>query len=307
MENKHNKHSDKNIISVNTSDVEPSNNLDRKCAPGILFESGSCIKLHILIEMATAYNNSVPEGKIKLYSDIETLNPKKYKKYLLKEIKNKTGDKCTSQFCWTQQKFIDQMNISVQLELKKFTFRPNGPQGKFEWLNTFNIDDSMSQTEAIHKDFKYLGTVPMDFNDFTRYGIKDINYSKLVDEGKTKIGVVFNLDDHDQPGSHWVSMYSDLIKGGVYYFDSYGLRPEKRVRNLMRKISGFCKNDLKIKNVVATHNKIRHQYKNSECGVYSMNFIKRMLRGDDFQQICKSKTSDEKINKCRNVYFRNNV
>ena len=25
-----------------------------------------------------------------------------------------------------------------------------------------------------------------------------------------KIGIIFNLDDHDEPGSHWTSMYIEL-------------------------------------------------------------------------------------------------
>ena len=35
-----------------------------------------------------------------------------------------------------------------------------------------------------------------------------------------QIGIVFNLDKHDQEGSHWVSMFIDLKRDGIYYFDS---------------------------------------------------------------------------------------
>ena len=31
-----------------------------------------------------------------------------------------------------------------------------------------------------------------------------------MNNGKHKIGSVFNLDDHDEPGSHWVSLYMEL-------------------------------------------------------------------------------------------------
>ena len=30
-----------------------------------------------------------------------------------------------------------------------------------------------------------------------------------LSKGEDKIGVVFNTDDHDEPGEHWVSMYID--------------------------------------------------------------------------------------------------
>ena len=32
-------------------------------------------------------------------------------------------------------------------------------------------------------------------------------------------------------------------------------------------------------------NKIRHQYKSSECGVYCINFITKLLEGKTFNQI----------------------
>jgi hypothetical protein len=295
------------IASISTSDVCPKNDMDKKCAPGVNFESGSCISLQILIEMAIAYNKDAGSDSIKLQPKLDTLNPKKYKKYLLGEFNKKMGDKCTSQKCWSEQTFVSQMKKTMRDELEKYTFRPDGPEGKFEWLNTLNIDDVMEQSEKTCKDFKFLGTVPIDFDKFDRFKIRNLNYNQLVSEGKTKLGVVFNLDEHDQSGSHWVAMYSNLKKGEIYFFDSYGTRPERRIRALMRRLAKFCKDELKLKHIIVDYNKVRHQYKNSECGVYSINFIKRMLRGDSFETICNSKIPDDKINRCRNVYFRNEV
>ena len=51
-------------------------------------------------------------------------------------------------------------------------------------------------------------------------------------------------------------------------------------------------------------NSIRHQYKNSECGVYSINFILRLLKGESFEHICNNITKDDEVNECRPVYFR---
>lgn len=295
------------INNINTSDVCPKNDNDKKCAPGINFDAGSCIKLHILIEMAVAYNKDAGDDSIKLHPKLDVLNPRKYKKYLLSEFNTRLGDKCATQKCWSEQSFINQMKKVARDELEKYTFRPDGPEGKWEWLNTLNIDDVMSQSEKTFSDFKYLGTVPIDFDDLQSLGIKNLDYKKLYDSGKTKVGAVFNLDEHDQPGSHWVAMFSDIKKGEIFFFDSYGTRPEKRIRILMRRIAKFCESELGNKNIKVDYNKIRHQFGNSECGVYSLNFIKRMLRGDSFEKICESKTSDSKINKCRNVYFNNNV
>lgn len=297
-----------NITSIHTSDVCPKHEHDKRCAPGTRFDAGSCIKVSILCEMANAYNEGAGDDKIKLSRSLEVLNPRKYKKYLLAEFNKRMGEKCTTQKCWTEQKFIQKMKKQSREELNKYTFRPDGPKGKFEWLNTLNIKDTMEQYEKKYPEFKFLGAVPIDFNEFDEFKIRNLNYDELMKNGKHKFGVVFNLDEHDEPGSHWVAMYSDFNKGEVLFFDSYGTKPEKRIRKLMRKHADFIQNKLN-KNINRVdyndYNQVRHQYENSECGVYSINFILRMTRGDTFEDVCNSKISDKKINKCRNIYFGN--
>lgn len=291
------------IVSVDSAELKPTNKKDLKCAPGTVFDAGSCMSLRVLIEYANAYNAS-HGTKIKMYPSFESLNPRKYKKYLVKELKTRMGNKCTNQNCWLEQNFINKMKMQEQEELARNTFRPDGPTGKFEWLNTYNIDDVMHQYETKYPDFKFMGAVPIDFDDLPALGIKDLNYKNLVNEGKSKVGFVFNLDEHWQPGSHWVALYADIKKGNIYYFDSYGIEPCPRVRKLMRRIARFAQNEMSISKPVADYNKVRHQYENSECGVYSINFILRLLRGDSFQTICESKTPDRKVNKCRKIYFK---
>lgn len=290
------------ISSIRSSDVAPKNTGDTRCAPAVSFDGISCIELNVLVEIVNAFNTET-DDKIKLYPNMETLNPRKYKKYLIKQLTNK-DKQCKTQHCWTRQSFINKMKSNVKTQLKHYTFRPTGPEGKFQWLNTLNINDVMEQYEIKFKDFKFLGAVPMDFDDLEPLGIKNLNYNNLIRDGKTKLGIVFNLDESWKDGSHWVAMYTDLSKGQVYYFDSYGIQPEPRVRKLMRRIAKYLESS-GVKGVIADHNKIRHQYKGSECGVYSMNFIIRMLEGETFEQICNSKTPDDKINKFRNEYFIN--
>jgi hypothetical protein len=41
-----------------------------------------------------------------------------------------------------------------------------------------------------------------------------------------------------------------------------------------------------------TFNATRHQFKDSECGMYSMYFILRMLAGDEFQSFSRTKPPD---------------
>jgi hypothetical protein len=147
---------------------------------------------------------------------------------------------------------------------------------------------------------------------------------------KYKIGFVLNLDKHNQSGSHWVALYSDLKNKQVYFFDSYGIKPKKEIVKLISMIAywidinnnksciyddiTFTKHDIlkfskeggceKFKDIDIQYNTIRHQFKNSECGVYSVNFILRLLNGHCFEKITTNITTDDEINNCREIYFR---
>lgn len=297
---------------------------DRKCAPTKNYEEGSCFTLESLTRMAKAWNMQIQNKKFK-GNPIEI---KESKRHLVAELTNRLSDVCDDQICWLKQDFIKELNDQ---ELQDHTFRPEGPQGRFTWLNTTNINEIMEQHEKKYSDFKFYGAVPIDFDEIPGYGIKNLNFDQLVKSGIRRIGFVFNFDEHWQSGSHWVAMFGDLVKGQVYYFDSYGTRPKKRIRNLVNRISkwyydrnieGIKQNadtetmteasfmnpskpnyiEKKVKNI--KFNQSRHQFKGSECGVYSVNFILRLLKGETFEFICDNITLDDQVNKCRETYFR---
>lgn len=281
------------------------NMLNYRCAPSKVYSDDSCIPVDVLVEMAKAYNKTVSKGmSIILDNKKDTLNPNGYKKYLIEEFTKKLSGVCTDQICWTKQHFIKLMDEKYVNDLNHNTFRPNGPDGRFTWLSTVDIYKVLEQYENKYPDFKFLGAVPIDFDDLDELGIKNINFNELKHHGKTKIGIIFNLDEHYKSGSHWVAAYGDLKKGKIYFSDSYGIRPEKRIRKFLRKVEKHC-NESGMSNIDVDYNKTRHQNEGSECGVYSINFILRLLRGETFQDICNKKIPDNKINKCRKVYFNN--
>ena len=270
------------IKSINTSDLNPDDK-DLQCAPHLTFNNGSCINLQLLIKMVKAYNKEFPNNKIKENDKTALMAPTKYKKYLINQFKKRLSQ-CDDQKCWTQQEFVKKMDNKFKKQLTKETFRPIGPQGKFTWLNTTNIDDVMAQYELKYPEFKYLSTVPIDFDKLDYYPLKNINFHKLSEQNKNKIGVVFNLDEHWQNGSHWVALYADFGIGSCYFSDSYALEPEERIAKFAKKIVTFMKNDLG-QNPTYEYNKTRNQKGNNACGMYSINFILRLLEGDTFEEI----------------------
>ncbi len=299
---------------IKLEDVMPKNENDMKCGPHLSFENGSCIPLNILIKMGDAYNeyydnnnnnnNENIESKIKLDDRLETLYPDEYKRHLLFEFGKRFKG---NQHDWIKHKFSSFMEEEDRDHLENHTFRPSGPQGKFDWLSTIDINYALAQYENKYSDFKFLGAVPIDFNDLDYLPFKTLNFDELVNEGKTRIGVVFNLDEHYKGGSHWVSLFFDLAKGQIYFSDSYGTKPEKRIVDFISKIEKYLtSNSTKpISKSDVRFNRIQHQKGNSECGVYSINFILRLLKGKTFDHITRKRVTDEKVNKCRMVYFNN--
>jgi len=277
---------------------------DNRCAPSKQFENESCIPLDLLILLADAYNKSVGK-KIILVDAKYNKCPSQYKKYLLKKI-SKELKQCQDQKCWMAQDFARHLNREKFEELTTNTFRPEGPQGKFEWLNTVNINNVMQQYELKYPDFKFLEAVPMDFMELGYYGFIKEELIKLHNSNNiNKIGIIFNLDNHDQSGSHWVALYSDFKKKQIYFSDSVGNNPHKNVANYMNILKDTI-NDINSdasKKIDVKINKVQHQKGNSECGVYSLNFIIRLLDGDTFNKFCETRISDGEINKFRDIYF----
>ncbi len=288
---------------------------DKKCAPGIKYEDGSCFKKKILIDILTEYNK---RSGLKINPDNLS------KKDLVSKLNEVFLPKCVDQLCWTNQIKLDAIKKE---EILKGTFRPFGPEGKYEWLSTSDINDVLEQYQSVHKDFLFLGAVPYDFEELSVLNIGNIKLKELDKLGKTKIGMVINLDEHNQSGSHWVALYCNLHKHQVYFFDSVGNPPRKKIKRFINKLTKYIYkkkysidlpiNDIKggdyahnihfnnLSKIDIKYNHVKHQTQNSECGVYSVNFIIRLLEGEKFNNIINNITRDEKMNQYRKEIFIN--
>jgi len=305
-------------------------NNDSKCAPSKKFSDGSCFTLDALVKIAQNYNKKNTD-KIDL-----TLS----KNDLVKHLDLKLKNQCSEQTCWLRLDYVRELEND---DILNNTFRPKGPSKKYEWLSTTHINDVIEQYQFNNKNFIFLGAVPYDFDDLPMLGLKDLNFDELVNSGKTKIGIVFNLDEHYKEGSHWVALYSDLIKNQIYYFDSIGRKPGKRIRKFINRITKYLYNkkynsNLPINDVIdkiksikklsiaqynsiinqnkhlknlfgggfdIRYNHIQHQFENSECGVYSIHFIIRLVNGETFDSIINNVIKDDVMNSFRKQYFRN--
>lgn len=202
---------------------------------------------------------------------------------------------------------------SEQHSLKKL-LRPSQPkawiQDPDKWLDSLNISAVLNQYEDARKDFEFMGPFPIDFgapnpyktgatntdeclmNEVCTLSVKD-----AIKNGTSYIGIVYNLDPHYKSGSHWVANFIDLKKKLCVYFDSYGMEPPVQVQKFMRWLTTH---DSSFKLVYSAR---RLQYKNTECGMYCLYFIIRMLDGDDYIQLSRTKPSDTDMLKLRSWLF----
>lgn len=221
---------------------------------------------------------------------------------LLKELKEVMRKQdCATEFC------IVKKTPGSEKSLLSY-FRPEKPQEwdkkPSEWLDSFNIEDVMSQYEDADPMFEFIGPVPIDFDKELSVGKcvvdelckLDIN-SLNISNGKKKIGIIFNLDPHDKPGSHWVCAFVDIPNKAAYYFDSYGYEPPRQIiRFLKRCKEQGCE--------TIQWNDIRHQRKGSECGMYCLFVIICLLRNKkSFYEICKHVVDDDTMNAFRDILF----
>lgn len=280
------------------------------CAPNKYdSDNQTCFSLEQLVEMTKAYNRYITKNKLSPINDSHIKNfsiikIKDDKPYLLKELLKRFKTVCQdNEICLTKQDFMNEIVKEMKDDIINNTFRPTGPTDPKEWLSTIDINNIMKQYEEIYPDFKFFGAVPLDCNELNFCPLYKLDYDKYSKKYK-KLAIIFNHDKYGQPGSHWVALYIDINHGKIYFCDSTGRPP---INNINKIIEDFMKFYKKTYGSDADYqyNTKEYQTDGSECGIYSCNFIIRMLAGESFEDVIKNSLSFEQINSCRNVYFNN--
>jgi hypothetical protein len=257
----------------------------RQCHPNIRPKNGSCLPPHILQKAG------------------EKLGVAGHFLALAKHLQVSPDD---------QRSFLYALPLSFeeQTQLEKTYLRPKQPEewkkDPDAWLDSNNIRDVMKQYEEKYKDFLFLGPYPIDFASPDKYSDESkclINEMCTLDldkkelEGKRYIGIIFNLDRHDQGGSHWVAAFINIPKNFCYYFDSYGMEPPSPIYKFMQWLT------IQEPNMKLGWNGVDFQRSNTECGMFSMYFIDRMLAKEPYLKFCRSSPSDAFMLSLRNWMF----
>lgn len=265
------------------------------CNPNVhgrTIKKNSCFTSEVLYNLRDSYNLHHPTDKIM----------QKDKKSIWNSFQKKMPT-CSREDCW----FSTIQDQHIRRKLFQMTFAPKQPtewkKSPSSWLSNNDILNVLKQYEKAYANFRFIGPTPIDFDskpvDSDSVCVwKDLctfQLSNFVDKDIRKIGIVFNLDRHDQPGSHWTSLFIDLDDKIIFYMDSVGDTIPAEINKLVQRIT---RQGLElftpIQFVYYENHPFAHQYGNNECGMYSLYFIITMLLNKTDRR--KFKTLKSKVN-----------
>ena len=258
----------------------------------------TCFSSDSLEKIRRQWNKSHPDSKIL------TNNPKE----MWEKLKDKIGNKCKTEKCWLNQKF---MKNNVDSELASFTFAPVAPEkwkrNPNEWLTSDDIIKVMKQYEHEYRSYVFIGPSPIDYDNKKMFGqcvwnkLCNFNLQKHIKNGKTKIGIIFNTDPHNLPGSHWICMFIDINNNYIYYFDSNADATPRQINKFANKVIKQS-NSLGIK-FKYIKNTTEHQKSDTECGMYVLYIITQLLKNKMKPHNFNKRIKDKEMEDLRKILF----
>lgn len=288
------------------SNSKNKNFMKVQCAPkkNNEMQEFSCYSKDALLKMRDLWN------KRHIDSPINSNDPKE----IWNNLKNKMEDACHSEACWLKQKFMEN---NLNDELLTYTFAPKSPvkwkENHNTWLNSTDIEKVMKQYEHAYPCFRFIGPTPIDFDKHI-YDDKCVwddlctfDLAKFKKDGITKIGIIFNTDPHNKSGAHWISLFINLKKKFIFFFDSNGTKMPKEVEKFCNRVISQALT-LNIVLTLEQNAPFMHQEGNTECGMYSLYLIITLLQDKHPYTFFKStKISDEAVEKLRDRYYNNDL
>lgn len=273
------------------------------CAPNPENKFGfTCYTKKSLEMLRNLWNARHPDCRI------NNVNPRD----IWRSLKHYMRETCKIESCWLKKQFF---RTKLNSDLLNYTFAPKSPdswkRNPTEWLSSVDILNVMKQYEKKFSCFDFIGPSPINYdthivnNQCVWEELCEFNICNYIKNGRFKIAIIFNLDPHYKSGSHWVALFIHTKKKEIMFFDSYGEKPHKQIQKFMNNVCNQSKEiNITFKQKINT---TRHQYGNSECGMYSLHFIIEMLYDKEFDKFNRTKISDSMMIDLRNRYFNSEL
>jgi len=265
------------------------------CAPGNRCCDSTCYSKDQLIKIARSLNKN-ENAKIKISG--------KNKMEIWNQIHLVLLPQCVYEWNWLDVPSIKSINDK---NLKEYTFKPPMPvewdKNKYTWLTTTDIYKVMKQYEKEYKNFLFYGPVPVDCPKDIYCELTDLDLKKLHKKGIDYVGVIFNLDRHDQSGSHWVGLFCNINERIISYYDSTANKAPRYIKYFIEMLKRSL-GTINGEKIEVNENRRKHQYGGSECGIYSMNFLVESLKGKKMSDFQSKNINDYSVNVLRDYFYR---
>lgn len=216
---------------------------------------------------------------------------------------------------WENKKFKEFVGLNKANNILKNIFKPKGPSNSVALLNNFNIDESLNQWSVNSEKLfgKKFYHIPFQMIDFMKVGsqLSKLNINELIKNEYDCFGVVLNTDVSTGGGKHWFCIYGDLRHKGtsedpyvLEYFNSSGFPPMEQVIIWMNKVVHDLMKNYKKKCVIHKSANTRLQYSMTECGIWSLMYIKSRLEDHPSDWFYHVNASDHDMIMLRKHLFR---
>lgn len=189
--------------------------------------------------------------------------------------------------------------------------KPTGPKDH-QWLSNVNIEEVFLRWV---NEFDFFYPCKFAMSDIYNYNneLASIDLKKLFDgehtlymgnnKAKRKIkcfACIVNTDVHTGNGEHWTAIFVDTrtVPISIEYFNSVAEPPCKNITKWM------LETKKQLNGQIVYVNKIDHQLENSECGVYSLYYVRARLEGKPYTFFMEEPIRDSVIYKFRRYLFR---
>lgn len=243
--------------------------------------------------------------------------------------------------CWVER--LDQGGRTPEIARSVRPKRPGTWKANpHQWLTNYDILAVMKQYEEDPaKEFLFLGVFPIDFEAKTMFGsclfqeVCSFNIQSMIAavgaKGKKRgkrpprfVGMITNLDRHDESGSHWTALFLCIDPFhpcfGAYYYDSVrAAKPPAEVWAFMERMRDEAHAALAGHAALAEHArpfaldyvKERHQYGHSECGMFCIMYFENWFQVLEelgnratFRDVARIHMTDDMVYAARNRVFR---
>ena len=224
---------------------------------------------------------------------------------------------CDSESCVINKSknILGNSKVNTILAIK---FKAEGPRETNGLLNNYNIDNTLARWAVEYNFFFPCSFAMMDFDSthepFSTISILDVyngNYEmellgNTIRRKNTCFGCIVNTDYSSGGGKHWTAAFIDMRNSDcvtIEYFNSVANPPTKQItiwlERRKKELSSFFKN---VKICVVTS--VDHQFGDSECGLYSLFYIRRRLECTSYEFFEKDPIPDKVMKQFRKYVFR---